>query len=877
LVIFVEYVVSSYRCPNCSSLNSVDVNKIYNGRLMFVCSKCNICGIVPSIANQDEAYLEFLDLYDKRQAVKVQDLGSLLEQERLLRPTSEIDSLIHNNNANKNELLKTILYSKKDYVVDFKVIQEPEPEIGSELAAIPIEEGIIDSLSARNIRRLYKFQEESIKQILLGKDVVIVAPTASGKTEAFCIPIVQKISGEISHFSSLRPKIRGKGKLFAIFVYPTKALARDQLPKVRYIAEPLGLKVNIFDGDTTKDERDLIVTVSVPEIIITNFDVIHYHLLNRTKFSRLIKSAKFLLVDEAHIYTGVFGANIHHIIKRLERLVMSTTKNKLQIIAASATLPNAEEFCKGLFGRKMDIIRGRGRKGKINFVLLFPSFHSQRSLMLDLLKQTTLRNHKTIAFNKSHLGSELLAFYSSRQGIPIRVHRAGLLPIERKSVEEAFKNTKLVAISATPTLELGIDIGDVVAIISDIVPINRLIQRLGRAARSGQEGYAFLALGNEPISQYYKLHPDDYLEDQEIAYTDPTNPFVEEYQVLAMACDRPISMSESSPIWNTIQKLISKDLLQLSNEKFIPNFKKAMNILRDFSIRGIGSSVNIIYNGKLIGQRQMPQAIEELHDNAIYFLAARRYQVQKLQFLNKNENKGRQQQSVPYAELKSIPNDYPYYTKAIVDEWPTILEAYEEKKTYGLEVKYCSLKIQKKVSGYSNIEIGKEVMQGEKVMLENSIEFEFVTKGLVFRAPKPEHILKAANDEQYLEMSGYHASEHVIIEGSSMLTGGVSQDLGGISLGSSGLIFIYDGSVGGNGASRALYDKFDKAIIRALRILSDCPCKTESGCPRCTYSYRCGNNNEYLHKHAAIEILNRIVEGDKTQIGDMTSADRPLI
>jgi DEAD/DEAH box helicase domain-containing protein len=110
-----------------------------------------------------------------------------------------------------------------------------------------------------------------------------------------------------------------------------------------------------------------------------------------------------------------------------------------------------------------------------------------------------------------------------------------------------------------------------------------------------------------------------------------------------------------------------------------------------------------------------------------------------------------------------------------------------------------------------------------------------------------------------------------------MLTGGASQDLGGISLGSSGLIFIYDGSVGGNGASRALYDKFDKAISRALRILSDCPCKTESGCPRCTYSYRCGNNNEYLHKYAALEILNRIIEGDKTQIGDMRSADRPLV
>ena len=162
-------------------------------------------------------------------------------------------------------------------------------------------------------------------------------------------------------------------------------------------------------------------------------------------------------------------------------------------------------------------------------------------------------------------------------------------------------------------------------------------------------------------------------------------------------------------------------------------------------------------------------------------------------------------------------------------------------------------------------------------MLENPIEFEFITKGLAFKAPLPEAIAKSALDEQYVEMSGYHASEHVIIEGSSMITGGASQDLGGISLGSTGLIFIYDGSVGGNGASRALYEKFDKAIARALDILSGCPCISESGCPRCTFSYRCGNNNEYLHKSSAKEILNRIVSGQQMQIGDATIIDKPLV
>jgi DEAD/DEAH box helicase domain-containing protein len=853
---------------------------MYNGRLMFACIQCNLCSVLPYMPNQDEAYLEFLVRYDNGQLAEMLDLESLVEQERLLRPLSEINSLLVQNNANNNELLKSILSSKKDYVVDFRVLSEPEPEVGGKLTDLPVDQGVIDAASSKKIHKLYKFQEDSIKQILCGKDVVIVAPTASGKTEAFSIPIIQKISEEISHFSSLRPKIGRKGKVLAIFVYPTKALGRDQLPKIKHFAEPLGLNVGIFDGDTTKTDRDNILNVLVPEIIITNFDMIHYHLFNRTKFSRLIRTVEFLVVDEAHIYTGVFGANIHHIIKRLERIVGFTNRKKLQIVAASATLPNAEEFCKSLFGREMDVIRGTGRKGKINLILLFPSFHSQRSLMLDLLKQTSIRHHKTIAFNKSHLGSELLAFYSSKQGVHVKVHRAGLLPLERKSVEDLFRSGKLMAISATPTLELGIDIGDVDVIISDIVPINRLIQRLGRAARSGQEGYAFLALGNDPISQYYKQHPNDYLEDQELVYTDPTNSFVEEYQVLAMACDKPILISESSSMWNSIQKLISNDLLHLSNGKFVPNYVKAFAVLRDFSIRGIGATVSIIHNGRLIGERQMPQAIEELHDSAIYFLSGKRYQVYRLHLYNNNQTEQkvvRENNGASYAELNLLPSDYPYYTKAIVDEWPTILETYDQKQAYGLEVQYCSLKIQKKVIGYSNIEIGKEVMQGTKVLFENPIEFEFITKGLVFRVPRPENILNVVDDEQYVEMSGYHASEHVIIEGSTLATGGASQDLGGISLGSSGLIFIYDGSIGGNGASKALYDKFDKAIHRALRIISECPCDSNSGCPRCTYSYRCGNNNEYLHKHAAIEILNRIVEGKKTCVGNTLIMDRPLV
>ena len=146
LGIHVQYVSIGYRCPNCNDVNSINVNKIYNGRLMFVCSKCSICGIVPSMAEQDEAYLEFLSMYDNGHVDKVQDLESVIEQERLVRPFSEIKELIRKNGAVGNKLLENVLKSKKDYIVDFIVLEEPEPEVGREFQFLNIDEGIVTSL-----------------------------------------------------------------------------------------------------------------------------------------------------------------------------------------------------------------------------------------------------------------------------------------------------------------------------------------------------------------------------------------------------------------------------------------------------------------------------------------------------------------------------------------------------------------------------------------------------------------------------------------------------------------------------------------------------------------------------------------------------------
>ena len=814
---------------------------------MISCDKCSLEDLLEYAKNIDETYLDFLTKFDEGTIPDKKQMSLGLKADGIIRDEKEIKEMIGNNSL--DELTKSVLYSKKDYISKFKTLKNPPPKLGSKVDELGLDGEISDYLQKIDIKRFYKFQEDAIKEIAYGSNVVIEAPTASGKTEAFLIPVLQKINDQNDNY----------GKILALFVYPTKALARDQYPKILEFAKRVGITVSVFDGDTKQSERAEILD-NPPQLVITNFDVLHYHLWHRTRFASLLNSVKFLITDEVHVYSGIFGSNVHYIIKRLKRIC-----NKIQFIASSATLENAVEFCESLFGEKMKLIHGSGRKGETDFLMLFPSLRTQRALMVDLIKKLTSRKHKTMVFSNSHKNSELVAMQARKQKVDIKVHRAGLMANYRKSVEKSFKDNNLMAISCTPTLELGIDVGNVDGVISATIPVNRLVQRIGRAARKGQRGYAFLALGNDPISQYYKNHPDDYFDDVERIYIDPKNPFVEEFQVIAMASDKPIAKHELREHASVIEKHVTDGTLVLHENRYVPNYEKVKTLLNEYSIRGIGKSIDIFFNDRKLGDRVLPIALEELHESAIYFLAGTRYKVKEFGYPEKN-----------YAKLERIPRDYPYYTKALTEEWPTIEKIFEKRNAFGIEVAFCKLHIQKRVYGYANIEFGQEVIQGKKVLLDRPLDYDFITKGIVFHAPRPLKEIERSEDEQYVEASGYHATEHVVIEGSNMITGGVSQDLGGISLGTSGLIFIYDGAIGGNGASKALYDRFEKALERSMHIVKECPCKNEAGCPRCTFSYRCGNNNEFLHKHSSLEILQRINDGEQTVLEEPREGDRPL-
>ncbi len=755
------------------------------------------------------------------------------------RPKADIVAMIKGKNPDK--ITRNLLFTQEYYVCQYVVSDSSGPEPGQTPHQLTINPKLAKYLENNGISNLYKFQQESYDAIISGKDVVVVAPTASGKTESFLIPIIQMSS-------------EAKSPMFALIVYPTKALAKDQLAKIQTMAASMGVRVAIFDGDTPYVTRERILK-SPPHILITNFDVINYHLPRQSRFAELLYNVRILVVDEVHTYSGIFGSNVHHLIKRLDRVCM----HPLQMVAASATINEPVRFCSALLDRDVELIKTDQRRGRIDIIMMSASDENKRDMILHVTRQLISQKHKTLVFSNSHRGAELISLNAKRSGLDVSVHRSGIPVQERHKIEDRFKNGGLMAISCTPTLELGIDIGAVDGVVSSLVPVNRLLQRVGRAARRDRRGYAVLALGNDPMSTYYERNPQDYFEDAELLYIDPTNPIVQEYHVAAMSLDAPLRINDV-PLEHrpAIQRCADAGLVQNRDGNIIPMRDKIYRQLEEYSIRGMGESIRIMIDGRAQGTRALPMALNELHTGATYYMSGLPYEVINLDV-----------SASKMAHLKtttmSRPSTHPHSTKN-----PTIVKIHDTKTMWNTQIAHCTLSILQTVSGYyTKDRSGKE----ELTLLDTPHSYDFITKGLVFCVPMhdtstSDEISPSSDASGRYSLSACHAVEHVIIEGGNMIIGGVAQDMGGISLGGTGAIFVYDGAVGGNGATRTLYDKIEMVIERSAQILRQCPCESDSGCPQCTYSYRCGLNNEQLNKPGALKVLESIMHGDRGRLED---------
>lgn len=774
---------------------------------------------------------------------------------------AKINEIVESGGLSTDKLpdaIRAMVTRGRDYLVSYRYIDATDADYGTDIDDMKIPKRLKEKLSTQGITQLYKFQEEAYDAISDGKNVVIAAPTAQGKTEAFVLPIIRNILLTIQE-SFGNPGVR------ALLLYPTKALARDQYEKIQSFCEASSLTVGLFDGDVPQNKRQKMYEAP-PDILLTNPDVLHYHLgWERSQLIPMLRTVKYVVLDEIHLYTGSMGANIYYILKRLEM-----ESGSVQKIGASATIANPKEYAEMVFDTEVELIASTSAKrGPIHFLMYYPGNRSKYSMIVDLVRALNRGEFKTLVFGNTHTEAEVLNVLIGDTGIKSMVHRAGLSKKYRDTVENKFRSGDLPVLVSTPTLELGIDIGDLDSVISMIVSITRLTQRIGRAGRKGQESVAILALREkDPISSFYRHQPEKYFTDIDSAYMEPENEVVGRYQLIAAAMSGKLKASDFPKQKRILDGLVEENLLRITEEGSVKvaDFNRAQKEWRGYSIRGIGDTVEIKQREKKLGQRSMPMAAQELHPGAMYLHGGKNYMSVDFKY---RPGMGR-------AVVVPV-NDRSTHTRPLYSTMPKIMEIHERRQVFGMNMIYCTLEMTQTVYGY----VKRDTRSGrviQKSDLDTPLTYQYLTRGFAFKAPEPvkkinEYLGGRLKNSQGPRMTpgdltggAFHALEHVVIESSDMLTGGSAREIGGVSMGDSGIIFVYDGSPGGNGASKLLFTRFEEALRRTETILAKCDCKTVDGCPLCTYSYQCGNNNQPLFRLGALESVQRIQEKVETEV-----------
>ena len=741
------------------------------------------------------------------------------------------------------------------------------PARAGEYAAFPENANpkLREVLAARGIAKLYTHQALACEKVSAGGNVVIVTPTASGKTLCYNLPVLDRLTAE--------PGAR------AMYLFPTKALAEDQLDELHGLIEDMGSDLCAFtyDGDTPQDARRAIRQRA--NIVLTNPDMLHTGILpHHTKWVKLFENLRYIVVDELHYYRGVYGSHLANIMRRLKRLC-EFYGSKPQFVACSATIANPKELAETLMEAPFELIDQNGAPaGEKVFVCYNPPVVNRqlgirRSYINETrrIAQELLDHHQqTLVFANNRLATEILVTYlkdaCDKGRIPtesVRGYRGGYLPRERREIEQRLRSGDIRAVVATNALELGIDVGSLDAVVMAGYPgtIASTWQRAGRAGRRNTGSLAVMVASSAPVDQYVVEHPEYLFErSPEHAYVNADNLEVLLNHLKCAVFELPMRADEKFGPHETgdlCSFLAEAGMLHRSGDAW--HWTSDSYPADAVSLRSVSSDnfvvIDITGEAKIIGEVSYTAALTTLHEKAIYLHEAKQFHVERFDFKERK------------AYVKRV--DCDYYTDAI--DYTQVKPLREFDKAVvgsGVEKVHGDVRVNRQIVGFKKIRFytNENVGAGKLSMPEQ--EMHTTSWWLHFPAAFLEAMTEYTPSERQCGLSGLGNAFRTVASLLLMcdprdLGVAMTEDQSGGLLAWEPNLYLYDSYSGGVGLSAPLYRLSDRMLTQSRELIEGCAC--EAGCPACVGPV--GEIGE-RGKKIALEVLTRVSGAATMQVSD---------
>lgn len=702
-------------------------------------------------------------------------------------------------------------------------------------------------LAERGITDLYRHQVRAIDHVRQGRHTVLVAGTASGKTLAYMAPIVEAQLAD--------------AKTTALLLFPTKALAHDQLRRFTELGIP-DVSADAYDGDTEIEERARIRRRA--NVVLTNPDMLHVGILgSHDRWADFFHRLEFVVVDEMHTLRGIFGTHVAMILRRLRRIALHYGATPTFVLG-SATIGNPGELGAALTGMSVEVVdedtspAGARTVALWNPAVVEEETNRRRSSLgeaTDLFVDLVRRDERTIVFARSRKATELV-FRATQERLAttardrVAAYRGGYLPAQRRSVEARLFSGQLTGIVTTTALELGIDVGGLDAAVLSSFPgtISGFRQQAGRAGRARDESLVVLVGGEDALDQYFMTHPSElFTRPPEAAVINPSNPTVLEAHVGCAANELPLSPADRDILGEGTEEaannLTQQGHLRLRDGMLFWARRQRPAPQVDIRASG-GATYHVAGPEGLIGTLDEERAFRDGHTGAVYLHQGETFVVESLDLARR--------------EVRVKPAQINYYTQARTDKVLDILDEERSDRLGPVRHVVGRLRVETLVVGYRKLRLGsREVLETVDLDLPSTV---FETQGIWFGIP--DHVLTSAQIDARTAPGALHAAEHAGIALMPLMAICDRWDIGGLStpwhpqLGGPA-IFIYEAYAGGAGISPVAFDAGTEHLKATRDAIRDCPCL--AGCPSCIQSPKCGNGNDPLDKAAAVRLLDVIL------------------